>query len=52
MVNISICKVVKLTKNTNKSTNEKHVDMKLILVDDNNWDADHMEHSDNYDNWK
>ena len=52
LVNIYICKVVKLTENTNKSINEKHVDMELILVDDNNWDADNMEHPDNYDNYK
>ena len=29
--------------------NEEHIDMEFILVDDDNWDADRMEHPDNYD---
>ena len=43
------CQSCKANRKHNTSNNEEHEDMELILVDDDNWDADRIEHPDNYD---
>ena len=43
------CQSCKANRKHNTSNNEEHEDIELILVDDDNWDADRIEHPDNYD---
>ena len=43
------CQSFKANRKHNTSNNEEHENIELILVDDDNWDADRMEHPDNYD---
>ena len=43
------CQSCKANRKHNTSNNEEYEDMELILVDDDNWNADRMEHPDNYD---
>ena len=43
------CQSCKANRKHHTSNNEEHEDIELILVDDDNWDADRIEHPDNYD---
>ena len=43
------CQSFKTNRKHNKPNNEEHEDMEYILDDDHNWDADRMEHPDDYD---
>ena len=43
------CQSCKANRKHNTPNNEEDEDMEYILVDDDNWDADRMEHPDDYD---
>ena len=47
---IKICyRSCKTNRKHNTPNNEEHEDMEYILVDDDNWNVDRMEHPDDYD---